>query len=240
MPPIIRKPPIKPTIRVCGECNPSNWKGQKVTGCQGCGMFVCKKCDKEHLCTPRKELLDKSKQKKQEQAFPVSVVTPEAEVFRVEEDTSNLILLDCGATQNLVGSDTVDKCQERALDEHRAPGLAFDGSNRKDFKFGNDAVKESNGVCLADANIAGRDLTYTSHVIPGGAPWLGSIEFLRESGAIVDFSTDRAIFSRLNPDQVIKLRRLASGHLALPLNGRISGELETEPSDPVLKRMLRK
>ena len=49
-----------------------------------------------------------------EKAFPILNPKPE-EIMSVEEDTSGLLILDCGATSNLVGADTVLRAIMRAL-----------------------------------------------------------------------------------------------------------------------------
>lgn len=169
---------------------------------------------------------------------PTTVVHPDS-VYASAEDLANVIVLDCGATQNLVGPDTVDRMQESAIENERNPGVSFDPEKRRDFRFGNDACKLSNGTCTARSNFLGREMDYHSHVVPGGAPWLGSIAFLRETGALIDFSRNLAIFSRLDPSRVVKPRTLESGHVGIPINEEAGGQLETVESDPVLERMLR-
>lgn len=159
-------------------------------------------------------------------------------VLAASEENSDLIILDSGATQNLVGADTVDRVQERALSRAEHPGLSFDPMNKRDFRFGNDESKQSNGVCTADAEICGRNLEYHSHVVPGGAPWLGSIGFLKATGAIIDFRTSQAVFANLDPATMVQLRELPSGHVAVPLNETRSGTLNGAPVGSVLRRML--
>ena len=170
-------------------------------------------------------------------AFPVLVPRPD-ESFALEEDVSGLLVLDCGATSNLVGSDTVDRMQEKALEENRSTGLSFSNEERREFRFGNDQTKPANGVCTKTAHIVGTPMLYHSHVVPGGAPWLASVDFLRSSGAVVDFGRDKAVFANLAPDKMVQLRRLSTGHLAIPLNEEETGSLPSTSTDPVLSRWL--
>lgn len=151
---------------------------------------------------------------------------------------SGLLVLDSGATSNLVGADTVDRCQERALNENRSPGLSFSGEERREFRFGNDAVRPANGICTKDATIVGRPMLYHSHVVPGGAPWLASVDFLRETGAVVDFGRDMAVFARVDPERMVQLRQLQTGHLAMPINPT-EGETSSSSTDPILSRWLK-
>ena len=82
-------------------------------------------------------------------------------------------------------------------------------------------------------------MEYHSHIVPGGAPWLASIGFLRDSGAIIDFAKDVAVFTSFDPCRQVQLERLPTGHVVVPLNDVVSGEPQTREISPVLKEMLK-
>ena len=58
------------------------------------------------------------------------------------------------------------------------------------------------------------------------------------SRLVIDLNRDMAVFANLDPEKVVKLRRLKSGHVAVPLNKTESGALASSSTDPVLSRWL--
>ena len=54
--------------------------------------------------------------------------------------------------------------------------------------------------------------------MPGGAPWLASVNFLRASGATISYRYSLAHFEELDPLNVYELKVMTSGHLGLALH----------------------
>ena len=46
----------------------------------------------------------------------------------------------------------------------------------------------------------------------GQAPVLLSVDTLRKLGAVIDFTKDQAVFSKVAPDVVVQLERSQTGH----------------------------
>ncbi len=98
-----------------------------------------------------------------------------------------------------------------------------------------------------DTRLLGREVKYSSHVMDGGAPWLSSINFLCETDATISFRHGLAHFGELDPDHVVRLKRMASGHVGLalhddgsrheryPLNGREVSVVMREIADSTSK-----
>ena len=62
----------------------------------------------------------------------------------------------------------------------------------------------------------GKELTLPFHVVDGPTPFLLSNQWLAEFGAVVNFSTGKALFTKLGNRQ-IQLVKTQSGHWTLPL-----------------------
>ena len=76
--------------------------------------------------------------------------------------------------------------------------------------FGDDAIEESSGVLSLETQLLGKEVTYQTHTVNGGAPWLGSIHFLERCNATINFKTGLAYFPELNAEQLVYLKKMSS------------------------------
>ena len=96
--------------------------------------------------------------------------------------------------------------------------FSVDNEQKKSFRFGDDAIEESSGVLSLETQLLGKEVTYQTHTVNGGAPWLGSIHFLERCNATINFKTGLAYFPELNAEELVYLKKMSSGHLGLALN----------------------
>ena len=66
--------------------------------------------------------------------------------------------------------------------------------------------------------LLGKDVEYRTYLCDGGAPWLGSMSFLYESDATINFRSGIAHFRNLDPENHVLLKRMSSGHLGLAIH----------------------
>lgn len=135
-----------------------------------------------------------------------------------QDSCKGCAVIDCGATENVGGVETVEAQVERleAQGFNMAEELMVDRERRRTFRYGNDQVGESLGLVSFPAGVCGKEMEMSFHMVDGGVPFLLSVTFLEDMEATINFKTGQAIFGALS-DQVIQLRRAPSGHWLLPL-----------------------
>ena len=59
-------------------------------------------------------------------------------------------------------------------------------------------------------------------------PLLGSVDFMRRSGAIIDFATGIACFAKISTEKLVKLKRISTGHLCIDMTRDLYGNKLTK------------
>ena len=138
--------------------------------------------------------------------------------FNMDEFCRGKAILDSGASDNIVGAETLqtlsDMYQEMDFDPMQE--IEVDRNIHKRFVFGNNQTSSGLGLGHINTGICGRELKIQAHVVEGATPVLLSSKFLYDMKAEVDFRSGRAIFHALSED-VIQLERTPNHHLLLPL-----------------------
>ena len=138
--------------------------------------------------------------------------------FNMDELCRGKAILDSGASDNIVGAETLqtlsDMYQELEFDP--AQEIEVDRNIHKRFVFGNNQTSSGLGLGHINTGICGRELKIQAHVVEGATPFLLSSKFLYDMKAEVDFRTGQAVFHALSED-VIQLERTPNHHLLLPL-----------------------
>lgn len=128
-------------------------------------------------------------------------------------------MLDGGATKTLGSVYAMERLMELNQKKHGNSGIHdIDPKNTPTFGFGN----SSRDTCLSTAQV---EITANQkpgllqvHTLDRGVgPILVSIATLRQLGAIVDFSSNLAVFRNLDARKVVPLVESASGHQMVSL-----------------------
>ena len=135
----------------------------------------------------------------------------------MREETRGKMVIDCGATRSLASIMALEDCLEEGDGSVTA---TVDPTNNTKFKFGDGLTKKTASRATlhfqAKAKHGGVKM-YAMDTKGRYVPMLGSMEFLIKSGAIIDFQTGAAIFTKIDPDKVVMLERISSTHLVFPL-----------------------
>lgn len=138
--------------------------------------------------------------------------------FNMDELTRGKAILDSGASDNIVGAETLQNLSEVLEEMDFEPGqeITVDRSIHKKFMFGNNQVSAGLGLGHINTGINGKEMKIQAHVVEGATPFLLSSKFLYDMEAVVDFRTGKAVFHALSED-AIQLERTPNHHLLLPL-----------------------
>ena len=114
-----------------------------------------------------------------------------------------------------------------------------DTTDRTRFKFGNGGIKEA--VSRLDLHVYGNSQKGTISLSAVDTddryvPMLGSAEFLKRIGAVIDHETGEAIFKNLDGSRVVQLERSSSGLLMLDIVKDILDQEQLSRSDSLLQR----
>jgi hypothetical protein len=130
-----------------------------------------------------------------------------------------MAVLDCGASQNIIGlqtlDDTYDRLEEQGFDPEEE--IHVDRDVRQTFRFGNDNTSEAIGVAHVTAGLLGKETRIKAHVVEGTVPLLLSQQFLDEMNVTMNFRTGQAIFAELS-EKIVQLTRTSSGHWLFPID----------------------
>lgn len=99
------------------------------------------------------------------------------------------------------------------------PGVMTVNTNdRPVFGFGNSQRSRCMSTCTMKLPSDDHNMSLKIHVLEAGnAPVLLSAASLRAMGAIIDYSRDEAVFTKIDPRVLVPLERSAAGHQLLPL-----------------------
>ena len=148
-------------------------------------------------------------------------------------------MIDSGATNNSGGANTSDDIQDNLADNDVDPTsqMKLDTQDTKEFGFGNDKTGSGAGLMTFRLSLLGKDVADRTYLCDGGAPWLGSIAFLFETNATINFKTGIAQFGALDPDHHYLLKRMSSGYLGLALHDPGDRHPKVHVKDPTVEQL---
>ena len=145
-------------------------------------------------------------------AFPVPTYAA------LTEEIQTKAILDCGASESIIGAHTLQVLYEKYAELGMDPDqeITVDRHQRRSFVFGNNETSLALGFAHVSACIAGHRMKIPVHVVEGQTPFLLSSRWLEEHEAVINFKTGLANFRFLG-DEAIQLERASTNHLLLPM-----------------------
>ena len=124
--------------------------------------------------------------------------------FNMDELCRGKAILDSGASDNIVGAETLQTLSDmyQEMDFDPTQEIEVDRNIHKRFVFGNNQTSSGLGLGHINTGICGRELKIQAHVVEGATPFLLSSKFLYDMSAEVDFRSGRAIFHALSEDVI--------------------------------------
>ena len=202
------------------------------SGSTGRGGGPCARCGQAHdtgQCPKKSETENKSFEVEEHSEFIYSSdQVPEALCWTNIEDTvymsTNEVVregfgvLDGGATRTMASIYAIQQLQEKSHQSGKGGLSRVDLSERPTFGFGNSDRNQCVSTCYYKLPTAEQSMSLKIHALDkGSAPVLVSVDTLRKMGAIVDFRADQAVFTQVNPNRLVNLRRSSAGHQLIPL-----------------------
>ncbi|CAK9118678.1 unnamed protein product, partial [Durusdinium trenchii] len=140
-------------------------------------------------------------------------------IFAVNsEETSFCGILDSGASETIIGVDTLQElyeCYERLGFEARKE-IEVDRSLHKSFVYGNGQANDALGLAKINIGLLGKETTMEAHVVEGSTPLLLSSRFLYDHDVTVNFKKGWAHFAEMTEHKV-QLARAPSFHLMMSI-----------------------
>lgn len=194
----------------------------------------CARCGKGHdtqFCPANKESENKTFEAEEQSEFIYGnfEVTPGEDAFcwtNLETSTwstqqvvtEGYGVLDGGATKTMASVRALEHLQRHSRDQQQVGITKVDVEERPTFGFGNSEHNQCVSTCYLKLPVEEQDMSFKIHALDkGAAPVLISVSTLRRMGAIIDYTNDEAIFTKVNAQKIIKLSRSAAGHQLLPL-----------------------
>ena len=133
-------------------------------------------------------------------------------------ETSAKAIMDCGASESIVGAWTLQSFHDELQDLGFCPHdeIQLDRHLRKSFVFGNNERSLALGQAKLNVGIHGREQELEAHVVEGPTPLLLSSKWLYEQEAIIDFKRGQALLPKIT-NEVLQLERASTYHLLLPV-----------------------
>ena len=127
-------------------------------------------------------------------------------------------IVDCGATASLVSVDAMEAIMRANMDSCGQDRVTLLPEVRPVFRFGNGEKKTCISTVQLQINMDDRvgNMQLHVHDTPG-QPALISVKALRNLGAVIDFSTNDCVFTKVNPHAVVRLKTADNGHILMPL-----------------------
>ena len=125
-------------------------------------------------------------------------LTSEESVFAIASEGMSKAIMDCGASESIVGAWTLQRLHDELAELGFSPSdeIKLDNQIRKNFIFGNNASSQALGQAQVNVGIHGTEQSLEAHVI--------------------DFKTGQAVFTKISKD-VVQLERAPTYHLLLPV-----------------------
>jgi len=210
-------------------------KSNQGKGFMGRSYGPCARCGKGHdtqYCPQKKKEEAPKNFEAEEQSefiYGCQVIEERGTAFcwtNLEKDaltTSDVVkagfgVLDGGATKTMASVAAIE-CLRSICRERELPGITkVDLSEKPTFGFGNSDRNQCVSTCYFKVPTTEQEMSLKIHALDQGqAPVLISVDSLRKMGALVDFSTDEVIFTKINPKKLVKMARSAAGHQLIPL-----------------------
>jgi hypothetical protein len=128
------------------------------------------------------------------------------------------VALDCGATSSIGGVEALTTLADLSAESVGGETIV-DTSVQIPFRFGNGARQHTVSRVAIPTRIGKHEGLVHYNVLDAESPALLGMDFLRKSGAVIDFNDGTACFTRLSPEKHT-LKRLSSGHLALNMTAK--------------------
>ena len=157
---------------------------------------------------------------------------PVATYAVLEEETKSKAILDCGASESIIGAHTLQHMYETLENHGRDPELdiAVDRTKHRSFVFGNNQSSVALGLAQMIAGIGGKDVKLSMHIVEGQTPLLLSSRWLWEQEAVINFGNGKAKFKCLG-DRQVQLERAATNHLMLPIDTFVDSSIQQKVPD---------
>lgn len=128
-------------------------------------------------------------------------------------------VIDGGATKTMGSLHAVECLSQKHMKTYGNTGvMKMDIQDRPVFGFGNSQRSRCMSTCTMQLPSEDHNMNLKIHVLEAGnAPVLLSVSSLRSMGAIIDYSRDEAVFTKIDPNVLVKLEQSAAGHQLLPL-----------------------
>ena len=135
-----------------------------------------------------------------------------------EETAAGYAIIDSGASDNIIGVDTLQDVADQLEFFHFDPSydIQTDFEFHKQFTYGNNLSSAALGRAFVTVGVFGHLMELEVHIVEGPTPFLLSSKFLAEVDAVVDFRKGTTSFRKLSSQQ-FQLPRTAGGHLLLPI-----------------------
>ena len=131
---------------------------------------------------------------------------------------AGLGIVDCGATASLASIDALEAIMTLNRRQCGDDRVTVQPDIKPTFKFGNGERKECISSVQLQMDLDGHHGKMQLHVHDTPLqPALISVKALKHLGAVLDFSTNECVFTRVNPSAVIKLDSADNGHILMPL-----------------------
>ena len=131
-------------------------------------------------------------------------------------------IVDGGATSNLGSEEALQQLAALNWQAEGDDGLEIIPGETPSFRFGNNGRRECLSTALLNLRLGGDigRMKIHLHDIPG-QPVLLSIKGLKALGAVIDFSTNEALFKNIDARKVTTLETTTGGHQLFPLAGDV-------------------
>ena len=131
-------------------------------------------------------------------------------------------IIDSGATSSLGSVEALEKIMLNNIQQSGDSKMAIDLQRRPTFKFGNGQKKDCLSTVTVGVGAGCKEGHMEIHVHDTpGQPVLVSRKALKALGAVIDFGESKAIYTKVDPSQVVPLKEAENGHLLMPITGNI-------------------
>lgn len=137
-----------------------------------------------------------------------------------EKIAAGLAVIDCGATSTLGSVTAVEALMKKNIQACGKDRVQVDPDLRPTFRFGNNSTKSCISTVQLGVDMGSKSGQMQIHVhdVPD-QPILVSVKSLKALGAILDFSRNEVIYTKVCDRSVVPLQVAANGHLLMPLTG---------------------
>ena len=124
-------------------------------------------------------------------------------------------VIDTGCSRFLIGQSTLEKWERMLTRRWALSTQKVQLEKAMTFRFGDDETLEIRTVATLPVGIAGVKGVLRVHVVPGGAPLMLSMDFLKDLGCHIDLGRGHVFFEKLGVRAAVTSKQ--SPHLQLSL-----------------------